>query len=92
MNKIQPHKVGLVIGGLLAILHAVWSLLVAVGLAKPLLDWAMSLHFLNFQYSLSPFSFSNALMLVVVTGVIGYVVGCVLGWLWNFVHCMSHEQ
>ena len=90
MNKIQPNKVGLVFGGMMAIWHAAWSLLVAMGLAKPLLDWIMSLHFLNFQYSLSPFSLSNALMLVVVTGVIGYVVGCVLGWLWNFMHRMSH--
>ncbi len=76
----------------MAFLHAVWSLMVAVGLAKPLFDWILSLHFLNFQYSLNPFSFGNALMLVVVTGIIGYLAGCVVGWLWNLVHRMSHAQ
>ncbi len=76
----------------MALGHVIWSLLAAVDLAKPFLDWILSLHFLNFQYSLNPFSFSHALMLVVVAGIVGYIVGCVVGWLWNTVHRMSHAQ
>ena len=86
MQQVKPHNTGLVFGGVLALWHLAWSLLVMLGLAKPLLDFIMALHFLNVQYSINPFSLGNAILLVVVTGIIGYVVGFVVGWLWNAVH------
>ena len=90
MNQVHSHKVGLVFGGLLAIWHAIWALMVLIGIAKPFLDWIFGLHFLNIQYGINPFAFGNALMLVVVTGIIGYLMGYVLGWLWNLAHRTAH--
>lgn len=90
MNSVNSNKVGLVLGGVLAIWHAIWALMVLVGVAKPFLDWIFGLHFLNFTYSISPFSFIRALTLIIVTGVIGYLFGFVIGWLWNVVHRASH--
>ena len=90
MNQVRAHNVGLVFGGLLAIWHAIWATMVLVGMAKPFLDWIFGLHFLDFQYGINPFSLSNALMLVVGTGVIGYIFGYILGWLWNLVHSKAH--
>ncbi len=92
MNQVHAHKVGLVFGGLLAISHAVWALLVFMGLTKPFLDWIFDLHFLNFQYTVDPFSLGNALMLVIVTGIVGYLVGYVACSLWNLVHGTAHTQ
>lgn len=92
MNQVNSNKLGLVLGGAFAILHAVWAVMVLFGLAKPFLDWIMNLHFLSFQYSVDPFNFLNALMLVVVTGVIGYIIGYVCGWLWNVAHRVAHNQ
>lgn len=92
MNKVSAHKVGLVLGGLLAIWHAIWSAMVLVGLAKPFMDWILGLHFLSFQYSVNAFAFSNALMLIIVTAVIGYIMGYIAGWLWNLAHRTAHGQ
>ena len=92
MNQVSSHKVGLVLGGMFAILHVVWALMVFIGIAKPFFDWILGLHFLNFQYSVNPFAFFNALILVIVTGIIGYIVGYVCGWLWNLAHRTSHNQ
>lgn len=86
MNQINAHKVGLVFGGMLAIWHAIWSALVFMGLAKPFLDWILGLHFLGFQYNIHPFDFVNALTLVIVTGIIGYIMGYICSWLWNLAH------
>ena len=86
MIQVSANKVGLVFGGLLAIVHAIWALMVLLGLAKVLLDFIFGLHFIDLQYSVNPFSVGNALMLIIVTGVIGYLMGYVLGWLWNFAH------
>jgi len=92
MNKVNNHKVGLAFGGTLGIWHAIWALMVFIGIAKPFLDWILSLHFLSFQYSIQPFNFLSALMLVIVTGVIGYIMGFICSWLWNLVHNASHNQ
>jgi hypothetical protein len=92
MNSVNSHKLGLVFGGMMAIVHAVWSLLVFMGIAKLFMDWIFGLHFLSFQYSINPFDFPNALILVVVTSVIGYALGYVCGWLWNLAHRTSHGQ
>ncbi len=89
MSNTNAHKVGLVIGGAFAVVHTVWVLMVLTGVAKPLLNFAMGLHFMNFQYDVLPFSWGSALTLIVVTGIIGYLVGCVLGFLWNKVHGAS---
>lgn len=91
MNQVSSKKVGLVFGGMIAILHAVWAILVLAKLAKPFMDWILGLHFLNFQYSISPFNFANALLLVIVTGIIGYIMGYICGWLWNLAHGASHK-
>ncbi len=92
MSKVSAHKVGLVSGGMFAILHIVWAAMVLLGMAKPFLDWILGLHFLNFQYSVGSFVLLKALSLFVVTAVIGYIVGYILGWLWNLAHRTAHGQ
>ncbi|MFH1392978.1 MAG: hypothetical protein ABIG73_01155 [Patescibacteria group bacterium] len=77
---------------MMAIVHAVWSLMVLLGMAKLFMDWILGLHFLSFQYSIDPFAFLSALMLVIVAGVFGYIVGYIFGWLWNLAHRTSHGQ
>lgn len=92
MNQVNVNKVGLVFAGLMAMAHALWAIMILIGVAKPFMDWILGLHFLNFQYSLYPFAWGSALLLVIVTGVIGYVMGLVLGWFWNLAHGASHQE
>lgn len=92
MNQINANQVGLVLGGLLALGHALWAIMVWVGAAKPFLDRILGLHFLNLQYSLNPFSFGKAVLLVIVTAIFGYLAGYVLGWLWNLVQGKARGQ
>lgn len=92
MNNVNAHKVGLVFGGLFGIMHAMWALMVLVGVAQGFMDWIFALHFLNFQYNVDPFSWVNAIALVIITSLIGYIMGCVFGWLWNLAHSASRGQ
>jgi hypothetical protein len=85
MNKISANKVGLVFGALLALWHVMWATLVFLGLARPLLNFILAIHFLHFEYHVEHFVFSKALLLVVITGSVGYVLGYLIGWLWNMV-------
>lgn len=83
MTHLNPHKVGLTFGALLGLWHAMWSLLVALGVAQTLLNFILGLHFLNVSFSVNEFQIGTALTLVAITSVIGYVMGYIGGAVWN---------
>ncbi len=92
MTPIRPHKVGLVFSGFMILFHATWAVMILIGLAQPFMDWIFNLHMITPVYQVMPFNFGSALMLLIITGIIGYIMGCAFGWLWNKVHKMSHGQ
>ncbi len=81
--KLKAHETGLALGTMVAALHAVWSLLVWAGLAKPFMDWILMLHFLTNPYRVLPFDLVSSLTLIVVTFVVGYLFGWVFANIWN---------
>lgn len=83
-EKLHSHKLGLILGTVMGLGHTAWSFLVAIGWAKPLIDWVLSLHFINISYSLEAFNLTNAVVLVGITAVWGYVVGYVFAIIWNW--------
>lgn len=85
MNRIDPHKTGLALGALVGGLHVLWSLLVALGFAQPLLNFIFTVHMVKPLFVVDPFSLPLAATLVVVTAVIGYVVGNLFAIIWNYV-------
>lgn len=92
MNAVQSHKVGLTVGGMLAIWHAIWATMVLLGIAQPFMQWILGLHFITMQFSINTFSPGTALTLVIVTGIIGYIMGYILGELWNLAHKQAHGK
>ncbi|MDZ4285796.1 MAG: hypothetical protein U1A23_02620 [Candidatus Sungbacteria bacterium] len=58
MNK---HKVGDVLAGFLGLWHVIWSLLVALGMAKSVIDMALGLHFISISYTILPFDLGTAI-------------------------------
>lgn len=83
MQAINKNSAGVTVGLFFGLAHLVWAVLVWINLAKPLSDWVLSLHFISLPYSIEPFAFGPAVLLVVVTFVIGYVFGWVAAALWN---------
>ena len=83
MHKLHIHQTGLAVGGFIALIHAVWSLLVASGQAGVYLSFVLGMHFLSNPYTMLAFSWKGAIMLVVLTGIVGYVVGAIFSLVWN---------
>ena len=69
------NKVGLVIGALIGGWHLLWSLLVLIGWAQPLMDFVFWAHMIKPIYVVKPFDPLAAVTLVVITAVIGYGFG-----------------
>jgi hypothetical protein len=81
--KISPPGLGLVFGLCLALFHAAWSGAVALGWAQPILDFIFWAHFITPPYHVEPFAIGRAAILVCFTFGTGFVLGLVIGWLWN---------
>lgn len=60
-----------------------WSLLIVLGFAQWYMDTILRLHMIRMDLTILPFSITSAALLVLVTAVIGYIIGFVAGSIWN---------
>jgi hypothetical protein len=86
MTMTNPNKVGLVVGALIGGWHLLWSLLVLIGWAQPILDFIFWAHMIKPVYFVKPFDPLAAVTLFVITAVIGYVFGSLGAIIWNGLH------
>lgn len=84
--KLNEQKTALSLGVFFGVWHLMWSVLVTVGFAQTLLDWVFTWHMIVNPFTVAPFSLTNAVILVVVTAISGYVIGYLFAWIWNKVH------
>ena len=82
----NPNKVGLVIGALIGAWHMVWSLLVLIGWAQPILDFIFWAHMIKSICFVKPFDLLAAITLIVITAGTGYIFGFVGAVIWNRLH------
>lgn len=82
--KLNPHKVGLTGASMFVIVHVIWGVGVALGIAQTLLPWVISLHSVNMSYTFTSFNLTNLLVLLVVAAIRGYVGGYILASVWNY--------
>jgi len=83
---INVGKAGLVVGTVYCGWHLCWSVLVAVRLAQPIIDFVFWMHFIKPIYVIEPFEIVRAAILVAVTSSIGFVIGSVFALIWNALH------
>jgi hypothetical protein len=83
MQALNACKTGLVFGTLFGAWHAIWAAFVALGWAQAIVNFVFWMYMIKPVYVISPFNFWIALILVPVTGAIGYVGGFILAAQWN---------
>jgi len=84
MRHINPAKTALSVGIVLGLYHVIWAALVATNTARPVMDFVLSLHFIQLSYQLAPFSLTTAAVLVCVTFAVGALFGFVFATVWNW--------
>ncbi|MEK7452009.1 MAG: hypothetical protein AAB664_01610 [Patescibacteria group bacterium] len=80
---LNSKKTGLALGSLAALLHLLWSLLIALGVGQSWIDWVMKIHMVKDTHTLLPFSLASAVTLIIVAFVIGNAVGYLFAHIWN---------
>ena len=83
---VHPSKVGLVFGTLAGGVHLVWSVFVVIGWGQSLVDFILWAHMMHLAIIIGPFDVTASVTLVIVTALIGYLVGFVGAKVWNKVH------
>lgn len=86
MHRLDPKKVGLTVGTFAALVHLVWSVIVAIGWGQALLTFVVTLHMIIPAATVGPFGFGMAAALVILAGIVGYAAGFVFATIWNKVH------
>lgn len=84
MRHISPSGTGFAVGTVVGLWHLIWVTLIAIGWAKPVMDFILRLHFINLQYTLAPFAATTAAMLVLITFTTGALFGLVFAFIWNW--------
>lgn len=84
MKRISPAKAALSVGLVLGLYHLSWITLVALGLARPVLNFVLKLHFIQMSYDIAPFSVSTAASLIALTFSIGAALGFIFALVWNW--------
>lgn len=85
-THISAAKAGLVLGAVFGGWHLCWSILVALRWAQPVIDFVFWMHFIKPIYVIEPFETVRAVILIVVTAGIGFVIGWVFALIWNALH------
>ena len=76
-------RTGLAFGAVVGALHLLWSGLVFFGCAKPYLDFVLSMHFITLNYEIQPFKFGKAILLVLITSFLGFMLGFIFSKIWH---------
>lgn len=83
---MNEKKVALALGSFAALFHLVWGILIAIGMAQPVLNFVYNLHSLNNPFVVMAFDPMKTLGLIIFTFIMGYIFGYVFAMLWNKFH------
>lgn len=80
---INKNRLGLTLGLFAGLLHLIWAVSVAVGIAESWLEWILPLHFISLVVPVAGFDVLSAVILTITAFIGGYICGWLLAWVWN---------
>ena len=90
MGKMNKNQLGLKVGIFFAFLHAVWAIFVVAmpTILQNFLNWIFKIHFLNPIWIITKFNLIDAIWLIIVTFIVGYIIG----WVFAYIHNLMEKR
>lgn len=85
MKSKNQHRVALALGYFAAVVHLIWILMVAGNVAQPFLNWVLGLHMVANPVMVGQFQWGNAIMLLIMTFIVGYLAGWIFVGIYDWV-------
>jgi hypothetical protein len=92
MRRINPGNAAIAVGTVIGLYHLIWVTIVALGWAKPVLDFILRLHFIDLDVAIAPFVVGTAAALVVITFTLGALFGFIFALVWNWLGGEAEES
>ena len=89
MPFLSVTKTGLAVGAAVGSWHALWALLVMLGIGQSFLDYILKLHFIDLPLRVARFDWATAGALVGVTALLGFIAGALFALAWNGLNSRS---
>ena len=83
MRQVSVLRSSVTIGMLVALWHAIWVILVALGWAGIVLDFVLKLHFIGLRVQILPYSAVTGMILLLVAFTVGAFLGALAAMIWN---------
>ena len=83
MTHLNPARTGFTLGTFFAGVHLLWALIVLAGWGQTFLNFIFTLHMIVPVYTVASFNLLRAVELVVLSAIVGYIVGFVFARIWN---------
>jgi len=88
---MDKNKIGLALGSFFAVFHLVWAILVAVipNVLQTFFDWIFNLHGIEPILVITTMTLMNAIALVLVAFIFGYLLGWIFAGIFSQCDCCS---
>ena len=75
--KLKANQSGLALGSLFGVMHLLWVLAVAIGIADELMAVCQKAHFVSTSVTIGEFSYLTAFWRLIGAFVVGYIIALV---------------
>jgi hypothetical protein len=86
MKHLNNHRIGVAVGVFAVVVHALWALMVLLGLGQWWMDWMTGLHMSGQMMTVGMFSWGTVITLLIVAYFVGYILGWLFAWSYNYAH------
>lgn len=81
MSKLNPKKVGILLGLVFAIYYVIWAIALVLG-GQSLLDNILKIHLMSMPITIQ-FTITNAIIGLIYHFVMGFIIGYIFIWLYH---------
>lgn len=83
-HHLNPSKTALALGAFVAVMHVIWSVLIALGWAQAIIDFKLGAHMISASVTVQPFNLMTSVTMIIVYAAVGWVVGHIFARVWNW--------